>query len=102
MDNSTGTETDSPREATLRKLFGGAMECLLPAAFVDVRCGGSTCPRASDSSSECAAVLPNTELFVPDSASIRLGLVHKRRTTELRRLRIENGVVYERNTRVDK
>lgn len=24
-------------DATLRKLFGGAMECLLPAAYVDVR-----------------------------------------------------------------
>lgn len=35
-DSRTETETGTPREATLRKLFGGAMECLLPAAFVDV------------------------------------------------------------------
>lgn len=27
-------------DATLRKLFGGAMECLLPAAYVDVRLVG--------------------------------------------------------------
>jgi len=26
-----------PPNMTLRKLFGGAMECLLPAAYVDVR-----------------------------------------------------------------
>lgn len=25
-------------EFTIRKLFGGAMECLLPAAYVNVRC----------------------------------------------------------------
>lgn len=46
-DSRTETETGTPREATLRKLFGGAMECLLPAAFVDVRWGGSTFPRTS-------------------------------------------------------
>lgn len=68
--SSTEAETGTPREATLRKLFGGAMECLLPAAFVDVRWGGSTFPRTYT----CQALLlivnfhtdyRITELFVP-------------------------------------
>lgn len=104
MDKSSGTETGSPREVTLRVLFGGAMECLLPATFVDVRWGRSTCQRASGSSSECAAVLPNAELFVSGSASARLGLVHNsEEQQDLLNLSAfgKKKIVYKRDTRVD-